>query len=606
MYKTEKMWYNIGVDNAATVQKRRYVFMRKKFISVTGLIMSAVLALSSAACVSAAEVDVQPSKETGIIKFDKGNWNKEHSVCFYIWASKPGERDLYWVQGQWQEDAKWASKKIIADDCEDPQYCEMEVDIMEGWNTFIIFNDYETTEQTFDCVITPSAFGDTAHMSDKLFENPEDSEKTCIGVYFDNADDCGSHLVITSTGNVVGSVPAPNDNPEWLVASALYKLIYKLDKNGEECCTQEKVNNWITSFGTTKEAVWEEFKTFEDDEYYEDYDVKVEGVKALLGIEEDTSKKGKIFFELGTEKCAWGDEPNEEYIWNRGDIISFFIWDATNGTYCTSDGWSAESSWGKKKTYGTPVEGNPKLVESFEFTLPENHDVFIIVYNVTHGGQTMIESTLNETAFGDTAYLYTYPNDFNLTATLKFKNADCGPCLHITDYGDVIGEYLPENDKSRGAMEIARYLFSSLNRFYTMEIDNGCSADKVQELIKVFETTQDDVWNEFINAYDEANADNEYYADIRQTAYSYIFVNPMLVGIVGDMNNDGVVKASDSLIVQRAAINLADISGKEKLADVNGDGKITAADSLEILRYSINLSKNENIGTEYYEYAVSE
>ena len=581
--------------------------MRKKFFGVISSILTVVLALSSAACVSAAEVDVKPSKEAGMIKFDKGNWDKEHSVCFYIWASKPGERDLYWVQGQWQEDAKWGSKKIIADDCEDPRYCEMEVDIMDGWNTFVIFNDYDTNEQTFDCVLTPSAFGDTAHMSDELLENPEDSEKTCIGIYFDNAEDCGSHLVITSTGNVVGSVLAPNDDPEYLVASALYKLIYRYDKDGEECCTQEKVDNWVTSFGTTKEGVWEVFKTFEDDEYYEDYDVKVDGVKALLGIEEDTSKKGKIFFELGTEKCAWGDEPNEEYIWNRGDIISFFIWDATNGTYCTSDGWSAESSWGKKKTYGTPVEGNPKLVESFEFTLPENHDVFIIVYNVTHGGQTMIESTLNETAFGDTAYLYTYPNDFNLTATLKFKNADCGPCMDITDNGEVIGEYLTENDKSRDTKKVAKYLYNSLYSLYSRDIDKGCSADKIFKLINRFQTTSNNVWDVFKNAYDEANTDNEYYADIRKTAYQYIFAAPMLVGVVGDANLDGDVKASDALVVQRVAINLAALADRNKpLADVNKDGKITASDALEILRYTLNLSKNENIGTLYVDYVLPE
>ena len=257
--------------------------MRKKFFGVISSILTVVLALSSAACVSAAEVDVKPSKEAGMIKFDKGNWDKEHSVCFYIWASKPGERDLYWVQGQWQEDAKWGSKKIIADDCEDPRYCEMEVDIMDGWNTFVIFNDYDTNEQTFDCVLTPSAFGDTAHMSDELFENPEDSEKTCIGIYFDNASDCGSHKTITSTGHIVGNALAPNDVPELIVANALYKLVYKVDKSGEECCTQRKVNNWVASFGTTKEAVWKAFETFKGKAGYDEYGIKVDKVKQFLG-----------------------------------------------------------------------------------------------------------------------------------------------------------------------------------------------------------------------------------------------------------------------------------------------------------------------------------
>jgi len=260
--------------------------MNKKFISV---IMAATLALSSAAiCASAAEVDIQPSTESGKIKFDKGSWDKEHSIAFYIWATKEGEKSLYWVSGQWQEDAKWASKKIVADDCEDPKYCEMEVDIMDGWNTFIIFNDLDTTEQTFDCVLTPNAFGDTAHMTDERMENPEDSDKTCIGVYFDNAGDCGSHKVITSTGHVVGNALAPNDVPELIVAEALYKLQGKNDKNGEECCTQEKVDEWVSSFGTDKQTVWEKFQTFNGMEGKEDYAAKEPEVKKLLGIEDET------------------------------------------------------------------------------------------------------------------------------------------------------------------------------------------------------------------------------------------------------------------------------------------------------------------------------
>lgn len=582
--------------------------MRKKFFGVISSILTVVLALSSAACVSAAEVDVKPSKEAGMIKFDKGNWDKEHSVCFYIWASKPGERDLYWVQGQWREEPKWASKKLIANNCEDPRYCEMEVDIMDGWDTFIIFHEYETNAQTFDCVLTPNAFGDTAHMSDGLLENPFDSDKTCIGIYFDNADDCGSHKVITSTGHIVGNALAPNDVPELIVANALYKLVYKVDKSGEECCTQRKVNNWVASFGTTKEAVWKAFETFKGKAGYDEYGIKVDKVKQFLGIE-DSSNTGTIFFEIGTENCVWTHGPTDDpfYIWEEGDVISFVIWDATNNTYCTSDGWSDEVSWGSKKTYGTPVEGNPKLVESFEFSLPENHDVFIVVKNVTHGGETILQSTLNKTAFGDTAYLYTYPNDLYENTSLKFKNADCGPCMDITDNGEVIGEYLTENDKSRDTKKVAKYLYNSLYSLYSRDIDKGCSADKIFKLINRFQTTSNNVWDVFKNAYDEANTDNEYYADIRKTAYQYIFAAPMLVGVVGDANLDGDVKASDALVVQRVAINLAALADRNKpLADVNKDGKITASDALEILRYTLNLSKNENIGTLYVDYVLPE
>ena len=202
--------------------------MNKKFISV---IMAATLALSSAAiCASAAEVDIQPSKESGKIRFDKGKWDHGHSICFYIWATKEGEKDQFWVQG----------------------------------------------------------------------ENPEDSEKQCIGVYFDSASDCGSHLVITSTGNVVGNALAPNDDPNWIVANALYKLLGKMDKSGVECCTQEKVDNWVSAFGTTKEAVWEKFQTFDGQEGREDYAAKVDDVKKLLGGGETDTTSSETTSSEGT------------------------------------------------------------------------------------------------------------------------------------------------------------------------------------------------------------------------------------------------------------------------------------------------------------------
>ena len=318
--------------------------MNKKFISV---IMAATLALSSAAiCASAAEVDIKPSTESGKIRFDKGNWNKNDGICFYIWATKEGEHDMFWVQGQWQEEAKWASKKIVADDDpENPQFCEMEVDIMDGWNTFIIFNDLETSAQTFDCVLTPSAFGDTAHMSDELLENPEDSDKTCIGVYFDNASDCGSHLVITSTGNVVGNALAPNDDPNWIVANALYKLLGKMDKSGVECCTQEKVDNWVSAFGTTKEAVWEKFQTFNGQDGREEYANKEADVKKLLGIEDETdTTSSETTSSEGTSSTESNNSSSSSSSSNGGGTSSKSATTGTTSTTTTTTTSTASST----------------------------------------------------------------------------------------------------------------------------------------------------------------------------------------------------------------------------------------------------------------------
>ena len=69
----------------------------------------------------------------------------------------------------------------------------------------------------------------------------------------------------------------------------------------------------------------------------------------------------------------------------------------------------------------------------------------------------------------------------------------------------------------------------------------------------------------------------------------------------GDINKDGKITASDSLLLQRYVIGLTKLDDVQlKLADVNGDGKNTNSDCLNILRYSINLNTNSHTG-EYIE-----
>ena len=69
----------------------------------------------------------------------------------------------------------------------------------------------------------------------------------------------------------------------------------------------------------------------------------------------------------------------------------------------------------------------------------------------------------------------------------------------------------------------------------------------------------------------------------------------------GDINKDGKITASDSLLLQRYVIGLTKLDDAAlKLADVNGDNKYTNSDCLNILRYSINLNTNSRTG-EYIE-----
>ena len=55
-----------------------------------------------------------------------------------------------------------------------------------------------------------------------------------------------------------------------------------------------------------------------------------------------------------------------------------------------------------------------------------------------------------------------------------------------------------------------------------------------------------------------------------------------------DVNGDGKITAKDSMLVQRYAIHLINLSDVQlKAADINGDGRATNKDALSILRYTI-------------------
>ena len=74
---------------------------------------------------------------------------------------------------------------------------------------------------------------------------------------------------------------------------------------------------------------------------------------------------------------------------------------------------------------------------------------------------------------------------------------------------------------------------------------------------------------------------------------------PETKGLLGDVNNDGVVDAIDALLILRASLQLDTFDAVQTfLGDVDGDAIITSNDALEVLRYSIQLPANENIGTE--------
>lgn len=248
--------------------------MNKKFISAA----LAALMIASTAAVSAAAEEVtaeaagaQATVETtgdatGTIKFDPGNWNS-NKIQFYIW-DETAEPHLHLTKDGWQEDDPWGSnKKIGGTKLDDGTFESFEFTIPDGHDVFVIFNDPDKG-QTFDCVLTADAFGDTAERTGEICENPVDSEKTAEAVRFRETG-LTSKLCITSSGKVQGETITPNMDPALEVANFVLGYLGKTEKiSGEMIVTEDSVANAISAFGTDANAVWEKYQTLSDKENY--------------------------------------------------------------------------------------------------------------------------------------------------------------------------------------------------------------------------------------------------------------------------------------------------------------------------------------------------
>ena len=68
----------------------------------------------------------------------------------------------------------------------------------------------------------------------------------------------------------------------------------------------------------------------------------------------------------------------------------------------------------------------------------------------------------------------------------------------------------------------------------------------------------------------------------------------------GEIDGDGKITSTDSLLILRQSVNLERFTGtKLKLCDVDGDSKVTSADALEVMRYSVTFPTSTKIGKVY-------
>lgn len=263
--------------------------MSKKIISA----VLAVLMMSSTAALAASAAEVEAEKSTGAtgtFKFDMGDWNHDDDVSFYIWAKSADGSDTKWgSKSGWVDSNNWGSKKTFGTkvDGEDGIVESYEIEFLDGYDTFCIMYDPTTGVQTYNCIITENALNDTARMTGESVENPEDSEKTAIVVAFDNAADCGPQLVVTSTGNIVGTTLAPNENGAITLAKFVYNGLNAdgtsaKDKSEVDKVTEEKIANAISAYGTDADTVWAEFQNLKGQEGFEEYDAKEKAAKKFI------------------------------------------------------------------------------------------------------------------------------------------------------------------------------------------------------------------------------------------------------------------------------------------------------------------------------------
>lgn len=178
--------------------------MSKKVLSVLLAVMM-VFGIASVATVSAAE-------DSRRIYFEAPEEWQSATVCYaHIWNEKG-------------EVAAWQTKKEKMTPVDENSKAEWYYDVPESKNgeeyNLVIFSAPSPVEkQTFDTVMLPSCFGDTAYVTDEVIENPVDSTQTAIVAAWKNNPEQGAHVTITSTGKVVGTAMVPGETSDSIIAA---------------------------------------------------------------------------------------------------------------------------------------------------------------------------------------------------------------------------------------------------------------------------------------------------------------------------------------------------------------------------------------------------
>lgn len=211
----------------------------KKILS---LALVLVLALSCIAGISVSAAEEFTPAEEPVIYFEVPEyWQDDVSKVFcHIW---PYGGEAF---------ANWASKKETCKKTDTDMLYYYDISkvgtIEEGVTYCVIFAVVTSTGselQTYNTFFDANCFGDTLYCDETVYENPEDSAKTCRAAFWKNQDKTvyGPELQITSIGNITGEalpagVTAVDLMNNFITDGTLDNALQYVDKSAEELLTE--------------------------------------------------------------------------------------------------------------------------------------------------------------------------------------------------------------------------------------------------------------------------------------------------------------------------------------------------------------------------------
>jgi len=211
----------------------------KKILS---MVLVLVLTLSCLAFASvSAEETFTPSEEPTIYFEVPDHWKEDISKVFcHIWP--------YYGEGGL---ANWGSKKETCKATDTEGLYSYDISKVGGLEAdtlycviFCVTTSTGSELQTYNTFFDTNCFGDTLYCDDTIYENPEDSAKTCQAAFWKNQDKTvyGPELQITSIGNIAGSaLPAGVTNVDliknFIADGTLDNALTYVDKTAEELLT---------------------------------------------------------------------------------------------------------------------------------------------------------------------------------------------------------------------------------------------------------------------------------------------------------------------------------------------------------------------------------